>query len=121
MEPDTADVHHADELSKPVIEDAVDAVSVRSLTKRSASASKSPHPPDAEQQDTKSDADDTGDVRRDSSGTDSKSQPRRSSSPISKRISHDSNLDNVDLDDEAPAKAKGEKARRTGSLPNPPR
>ncbi|KAL3959940.1 hypothetical protein ACCO45_005057 [Purpureocillium lilacinum] len=98
-EPDTAAENDS-------FEDAVDAVSVRSLTKRSASASKSPPPPDAEQQDTKSDADDTGDVRRDSSGTDSKSQPRRSSSPISKRISHDSNLDNVDLDDEAPAKAK---------------
>ncbi|POR32291.1 GTPase-activating protein GYP5 [Tolypocladium paradoxum] len=84
-------------------EDAVDAVSVRSLTKRSVSASKSPPPDKA----AKPGAHTVKDESPDPAEADPRPQSRRGSSPISSRISNASNLDNVNLDDEAPAKSQG--------------
>lgn len=86
-------------------EDAVDAASVRSLTKRSVSATKTPLPDDDPNMEAE-----TLSTEVESPGSDmTKSKPHSSgaSSPISSRISNASNLDNVELNDEAPAKAKG--------------
>ncbi|KAG6067600.1 hypothetical protein E4U32_003422 [Claviceps aff. humidiphila group G2b] len=109
------------------IGDTLDARSVRSLTKRSASFNKSPSPqpkprgepqpvPQPEHQphrdekdngkvqdkDTKTDNQDSDNESQTVQGSRSKSRQNspRASSPVSNRISSTSNLDNVDLDDE---------------------
>ncbi|PHH90607.1 hypothetical protein CDD83_3166 [Cordyceps sp. RAO-2017] len=83
-------------------EDAVDAVSVRSLTKRSASISKSPA---LDQDNTAAEIDGVVDEPSNpvKAPTD-RPQSRRQSSTPSSRISNTPNLDNVNLDDEASAK-----------------
>ncbi|RFU78017.1 gtpase-activating gyp5, partial [Trichoderma arundinaceum] len=85
-------------------EDAVDAASVRSLTKRSVrsvSATK-PHPPE---DDTKSDAEsDSEDEAASIKSEEKPDPPSRGSTPLSHRISNisnTSNLDVVNLDDDA--------------------
>ncbi|KAK4079903.1 hypothetical protein Trihar35433_1008 [Trichoderma harzianum] len=99
---DTAAEHDA-------FEDAVDAASVRSLTKRSVSSSK-PQPPPPEADATKSDADsDSEEEEEEEEANSVKSEekpelPSRGSSPVSHRISNisnTSNLDVVNLDDDA--------------------
>ncbi|KAL6858403.1 RabGAP/TBC [Trichoderma novae-zelandiae] len=91
-------------------EDAVDAASVRSLTKRSVSATK-PQPPSPEQDATKSDAEsdseEEAEEAEDASSVKSEEKPEppsRGSTPLSHRISNisnTSNLDVVNLDDDA--------------------
>ncbi|KAH6608029.1 GTPase-activating protein (GAP) for Rab family member [Trichoderma cornu-damae] len=85
-------------------EDAVDAASVRSLTKRSVSAAK-PQPPPPEQDATKSDADSGSEDEAESVKSEEKPEPpSRGSTPLSHRISNisnTSNLDVVNLDDDA--------------------
>ena len=103
-------------------EDAVDNSSVRSLTKRSVSASKRVPSGEATSDDgsvqqkvddtTSSDKGATAsetsqnvdfkDASDDATEDDDNSKTRRKSSPHSKRISSTSNLDNVNLDDDAP-------------------
>ncbi|EFZ02272.1 Rab GTPase-TBC domain protein [Metarhizium robertsii] len=105
--------------------DTVDAGSVRSLTKRSVSLSKRASRRDGEDEENeggeKSDRDDkdkkdekdeedeedkrtSRDELVDSDKAEVKPAPGRTSSPLSRRISNTSNLDNVNLDDETPAK-----------------
>ncbi|PTB64396.1 RabGAP/TBC [Trichoderma citrinoviride] len=88
-------------------EDAVDAASVRSLTKRSVSATR-PQPPPPEQDATKSDAESDGEEEaEDAKSVKSEEKPEppsRGSTPLSHRISNisnTSNLDVVNLDDDA--------------------
>ncbi|KAL7936020.1 rab-GTPase-TBC domain-containing protein [Trichoderma chlorosporum] len=92
-------------------EDAVDAASVRSLTKRSVSISK-PQPPPPEHDATKSNADSDSEEEEDEEEQEANSvkseekpePPSRGSSPVSHRISNisnTSNLDVVNLDDDA--------------------
>ncbi|KAL6823992.1 rab-GTPase-TBC domain-containing protein [Trichoderma camerunense] len=116
-------------------EDAVDAASVRSLTKRSVSTSK-PQPPPPEADATKSDADSDSEEEEDEEEANSvKSEekpelPSRGSSPVSHRISNisnTSNLDVVNLDDDAapqhqdPASPSDkDQLSRTTSLNNTP-
>lgn len=82
-------------------EDAVDAVSVRSLTKRSVSTSKPP-PQDEEKQvpSLQSRHDEIKEPEAESN-EESASKSDRDPSPLSRRLSTTSNLDNVNLDDEA--------------------
>ncbi|KAI9158350.1 GTPase-activating protein GYP5 [Paramyrothecium foliicola] len=81
-------------------EDAVEVASVRSLTKRSVSVSK---PPTAEE--PQGPADDHSTYSREAeSAKDKEAVPQdsqRGSSPVSNRISNTSDLDNVNLDDDA--------------------
>ncbi|KAJ4860492.1 rab-GTPase-TBC domain-containing protein [Trichoderma breve] len=116
-------------------EDAVDAASVRSLTKRSVSNSK-PQPPPPEADATKSDADsDSEEEEEEEEANSVKSEekpepPSRGSSPVSHRISNisnTSNLDVVNLDDDAapqhqdPASPSDkDQLSRTTSLNNTP-
>ncbi|KAH0528021.1 hypothetical protein TsFJ059_002935 [Trichoderma semiorbis] len=116
-------------------EDAVDAASVRSLTKRSVSTSK-PQPPPPEADATKSDADSDSEEEEEEEDANSvKSEekpepPSRGSSPVSHRISNisnASNLDVVNLDDDAapqhqdPASPSDkDQLSRTTSLNNTP-
>lgn len=82
-------------------EDAVDAVSVRSLTKRSVSTSKPP--PKNEDQQVPSLQSLHDDIKEPDaeSNVESASKSGRDPSPLSRRLSTTSNLDNVNLDDEA--------------------
>ncbi|XP_044724416.1 rab-GTPase-TBC domain-containing protein [Hirsutella rhossiliensis] len=85
-------------------EDAVDAVSVRSLTKRAVSVtvSKSQVPGETDSTETHTiEADPPSPAE-----SQAKRQSRRPSSPPSSRISDASNLDNVNLDDEAADKTQ---------------
>lgn len=92
--------------------DTVDAVSERSLTKRSASASKPPTHDD--EHDTPSD----GVAHHHTHAHETEAEPAdehnpmspRESSPLSRRLSTTSNLDNVNLDDEAATAADGTNA-----------
>ncbi|EQL01493.1 GTPase activating protein (Gyp5) [Ophiocordyceps sinensis CO18] len=96
-------------------EDAVDAVSVRSLTKRAVSVtvSNSPAPDETESTETHNiEADPPSPAQ-----SQGKRQSGGSSSPLSSRISDASNLDNVNLDDEATAKPK---AHVTAEPQSPP-
>ncbi|PHH66428.1 hypothetical protein CDD81_7483 [Ophiocordyceps australis] len=88
-------------------EDALDNASVRSLTKRTVSASKSTSPV--------ADSDDIAERASTPSGKDdvaesvdlgAKRKSRRTSSPLSARISNSSNLDNVNLDDDSSTKPR---------------
>ncbi|TQV98006.1 hypothetical protein V2A60_006294 [Cordyceps javanica] len=82
--------------------DNVDSVSVRSLTKRTASTSKVPAPeePTPEEQTEQSTHNHARQTELEAAQeTDTKSH--RESSPLSRRLSTTSNLDNVNLDDEA--------------------
>ncbi|ETS05688.1 RabGAP/TBC [Trichoderma reesei RUT C-30] len=88
-------------------EDAVDAASVRSLTKRSVSATR-PQPPPPEQDATKSDAEsdkeEEAEEAKSDKGEEKPEPPSRGSTPLSHRISNisnTSNLDVVNLDDDA--------------------
>ncbi|KAL7799742.1 RabGAP/TBC [Trichoderma ceciliae] len=85
-------------------EDAVDATSVRSLTKRSVSATK-PQPPPPEQDASQSDTESDSEEEVESIKSEEKLEPpSRGSTPVSHRISNisnTSNLDVVDLDDDA--------------------
>lgn len=98
-------------------EDAVDTSSVRSLTKRSASANKPDTPDngsevesheDTDSKDTRpsesaASNDDANEVSRATVDEDADDKTtRRGSSPVSKRFSSTSNLDNVNLEDEVP-------------------
>lgn len=75
-------------------EDAVDTSSVRSLTKRSVSASR---PRELEENDIERSKE-----NKDSpSGNDDEASTPRRESPLSRRISNASNLENVNLDDES--------------------
>ncbi|KAG6010260.1 hypothetical protein E4U21_007309 [Claviceps maximensis] len=113
--PDTIDEHDSFEdavdSADGIGEEIVDARSVRSLTKRSASVNKSPSStPQRDDKgegkdhdkDTKTDSLDVEDedeiVQR--SRSESRSRSIRTSSPLSNRISNTSSLDNVDLNDE---------------------
>lgn len=93
----------------------MDAASVRSLTKRSVSSSK-PQPPPPEADATKSDADsDSEEEEEEEEANSVKSEekpepPSRGSSPVSHRISNisnTSNLDVVNLDDDAAPQHQG--------------
>ncbi|KAK1240737.1 hypothetical protein MKX07_006170 [Trichoderma sp. CBMAI-0711] len=88
-------------------EDAVDAASVRSLTKRSVSATR-PQPPPPEEDATKSDAEsdkeEEAEEAKSDKGEEKPEPPSRGSTPLSHRISNisnTSNLDVVNLDDDA--------------------
>lgn len=104
-------------------EDAVDTGSVRSLTKRSVSANKSEPPDngsevesheDSDSKDTKPSESAPIDDVKEASGTpvdenedEEDKTTRRDSSPVSKRFSSTSNLDNVNLEDEVPPAPEG--------------
>lgn len=86
-------------------EDAVDAVSVRSLTKRTVSVTKPPPPNDIHTIDLEIDQEADGKTEKEdttSMDSDYKPEPQRESTPLSHRISSTSNLDNVSLDDDTP-------------------
>ncbi|EGR50929.1 GTPase-activating protein, partial [Trichoderma reesei QM6a] len=94
-------------------EDAVDAASVRSLTKRSVSATR-PQPPPPEQDATKSDAEsdkeEEAEEAKSDKGEEKPEPPSRGSTPLSHRISNisnTSNLDVVNLDDDAAPQPQG--------------
>ncbi|ODA80975.1 hypothetical protein RJ55_03935 [Drechmeria coniospora] len=87
-------------------EDAVDAASVRSLTKRSVSVTKPPLPKDEPEADKEGETRSREVESPTSDEAASNPQSGRESSPISNRISNDLNLDNVELDDEAPSKSQ---------------
>ncbi|KJZ80445.1 hypothetical protein HIM_00295 [Hirsutella minnesotensis 3608] len=125
-------------------EDAVDAVSVRSLTKRPISVSKSIPSEDLEEDerpDQVTDKDDAPAVEAQEEKTAAKNevaevvssdqpispdpvqaspkrQSRRPSSPESNRISNASNLDNVNLHDESVAKSSGTTPAREPQSPS---
>ncbi|OAA51471.1 GTPase-activating protein GYP5 [Metarhizium rileyi] len=84
--------------------DTIDAGSVRSLTKRSISVSKTTSRLGEEEE---TDKDNIKHESVDSNEAGPHPASRRTSSPLSHRISITSNLDNVNLDDETPAKAEG--------------
>ncbi|KAK2593792.1 hypothetical protein QQS21_008500 [Conoideocrella luteorostrata] len=93
--------------------DTVDAKSVRSLTKRSVSVTASPPPLSGEAEKNQgkektAEKDDVNgeDVSVDTPRAESKPGSRRTSSPLSNRISNTSNLDNVNLDDENSTKTE---------------
>ncbi|KAG5981337.1 hypothetical protein E4U55_003066 [Claviceps digitariae] len=124
--PDTDSFEDAVDNADGVGEETVDAISVRSLTKRSASVTKSP-PPKLERDEKGEGKDQDKDTKTESQGAGNKdetvqrsrseSQPRsvRTSSPVSNRISSTSDLDNVNLDDENPTKTD-DSANKTLSL-----
>lgn len=87
--------------------DAPDTVSVRSLTKRSVSTSK---PPPADQDDHAETTEATHQHAPEPDAEpaeDADAKSHRDSSPLSRRLSTTSNLDNVNLDDEAAPAADG--------------
>ncbi|KAG5953788.1 hypothetical protein E4U53_002644 [Claviceps sorghi] len=98
-------------------DETLDTRSVRSLTKRSVSVTKSPSPkPEQDEKgeakdqykETKADSQDLGQEDGLLQHPRSESRPRsmQTSSPISNRISNTSSLDNVNLDDENPTKTE---------------
>lgn len=94
-------------------EDAVDAASVRSLTKRSVSATRlQPSPPveDAAKSDAESDKEQEAEEAKSVKSEEKPEPPSRGSTPLSHRISNisnTSNLDVVNLDDDAAPQAQG--------------
>ncbi|KAH0499101.1 hypothetical protein TgHK011_006317 [Trichoderma gracile] len=88
-------------------EDAVDAASVRSLTKRSVSATRPQPPPpeeDATKTDAESDKEEDAEEAKSVKSEEKPEPPSRGSTPLSHRISNisnTSNLDVVNLDDDA--------------------
>ncbi|OAA79242.1 GTPase activating protein (Gyp5) [Akanthomyces lecanii RCEF 1005] len=87
--------------------DAVDSVSVRSLTKRAVSASRAPASEEQHQPPSTETAHEHAQQAEPETTEEADAKSHRDSSPLSKRLSNTSNLDNVNLDDEAPPSADG--------------
>lgn len=96
--------------------DTVDAVSVRSLTKRSVSVAATRDPPPHSENSSEGKEDVNVKTKEEDSDKDKAIEPAkpesrpeslRPSSVLSNRISHTSNLDNVNLDDDNSTKAEG--------------
>ncbi len=88
-------------------EDAVDAVSVRSLTKRAVSASRSPPPQEQHQSQSSDKTHEHSQQAEPEAVQEADAKSQRESSPLSRRLSSTSNLDNVNLDDETATSADG--------------
>lgn len=87
--------------------DAVDAVSVRSLTNRAVSASRAAASEEQHQIPSTETENKHSQQAEPETAEEADAQLHRDSSPLSKRLSNTSNLDNVNLDDEASPSAGG--------------
>ncbi|KAK5997988.1 GTPase-activating protein GYP5 [Cladobotryum mycophilum] len=98
-------------------EDAVDAASVRSLTKRSTTTSITKPPPQEDQDSSDEDSSDDEEEETASVKDESKSIPQPDSTPPPHRLSNASNLDVVNLDDDTAAVAAAPQPQEPASVP----
>ncbi|EJP65648.1 TBC domain-containing protein [Beauveria bassiana ARSEF 2860] len=103
--------------------DAVDSVSVRSLTKRAVSSSRPPAPEEPHEAQTTDSTPDHAQEPEPEAALESDVKSHRDSSPLPRRLSTTSDLDNVNLDDETapsadeePKATEDEKPAKTLSL-----